>query len=552
MSDIDAHRIFSDLNYGIGPYQLKLLDVDQDRLSNKVHLRVVEITKREITNIDIPISFPNIIEKERFLANFLIYQNIQENAPINLKAVFESDEANMMIGEHLSRASKYQYDALALSGGGAKGIIYPGVITGLGDIRLRNIKDIAGCSAGSVIAGLLACGIRPNELNEFGISTNLKMTQAELRSLIENQISKQIRSFLDDNDNLPRLTEFANEPAVRNILKLYQSRELMDITFEELHVLSKVFPDAGFKNLSVIAVHFDHDKPTEGTIDYATTAGLLGLGKPTELHLSYETVPNMPISIGILASSALPGVFPPVDATAYFPAGAAEHGPFLLRDGGILNNIPHDVLLRNPNVKNTLVLAFDSSKDAHKKERTHMEAILDFMATVPNSSYLKYDIKTLEQKHPERLHYMETLGIGTTDFEKATQTANMLMKNGKDRFIEFELTAPYTSGLASITDLQTEIHNRIKIELMPTYFESSLGSAERRIIDHSLEQLETAPSREKFQELLADVQAQLEQARESGIKAHLEHANQKEIAERAEDLVNFWIYYAEQLLFEGI
>lgn len=58
------------------------------------------------------------------------------------------------------------YEYLAFSGGGIKGVSYIGVIEGLYEMGiLENIKGFAGTSAGSIIATLLALGLTVNEIS---------------------------------------------------------------------------------------------------------------------------------------------------------------------------------------------------------------------------------------------------------------------------------------------------------------------------------------------------------------------------------------------------
>lgn len=52
--------------------------------------------------------------------------------------------------------------SLALSGGGARGTFHLGFIQALQEYDVE-IKAISGCSAGSIVAGTIACGIQPKE-----------------------------------------------------------------------------------------------------------------------------------------------------------------------------------------------------------------------------------------------------------------------------------------------------------------------------------------------------------------------------------------------------
>jgi len=156
--------------------------------------------------------------------------------------------------------------ALALGGGGLKGIAHLGVIFGLQDAGYR-IKAIAGTSAGSVVGAVIASGMERNKILD----------------LVKNLKNKDFFSRQDHDG-----------PSLLGLSGL-------------IKVLSSFLEGKTFKDLKIpLAVT---------TVDIRTKQEFI-------IHRG-------PVLNAVIASSSVPGVFPPVRI------GEAE-----LMDGGILDPVP--------------------------------------------------------------------------------------------------------------------------------------------------------------------------------------------------------------------
>lgn len=84
----------------------------------------------------------------------------------------------------------WNIDTLALSSGGVNGVMFLGSAVILKELNiLEGIKHFIGCSAGAIVAGLLACEVDPKEILEEGLyleicdwNNNLKPTEGLIKA----------------------------------------------------------------------------------------------------------------------------------------------------------------------------------------------------------------------------------------------------------------------------------------------------------------------------------------------------------------------------------
>lgn len=96
---------------------------------------------------------------ERMANGSIIIENQRMSRTATMDICLEEEE-----DEWLTYAD-YPFQNVVMSGGGSKGYAYIGSLKALEDCGiLRNVKRIAGCSAGAICAGLLAVGCSPQEI----------------------------------------------------------------------------------------------------------------------------------------------------------------------------------------------------------------------------------------------------------------------------------------------------------------------------------------------------------------------------------------------------
>ncbi len=177
----------------------------------------------------------------------------------------------MMQPDRISRPGRKVELGLALGGGGMKGWAHVGVIEVLEQYGLRPDR-IAGCSAGAIMGAAYAYGMPVEEM---------------LRIMREQDASGFFTLRLDGRSLLNW------EGFRRSLVEVYGDTRIEDLE-----------------------------------IPFAAVCTDLETGKEVVLE-------EGPLVDAILASSAVPGIFPPV-----------KYGDRFLVDGGLLNNVPVSVLAR--------------------------------------------------------------------------------------------------------------------------------------------------------------------------------------------------------------
>ncbi len=254
---------------------------------------------------------PALYQQARTGTKFLINQYLDE-VTASLKLLCESNVRSLPLmrkRRFLKRTARgFGRSSLMLSGGASLGLFHLGVIE---ELIAEGIlpRVISGSSAGSIIAGILATHtdeelaeqIKPEQMNfewfrMFG-----------LFELIKNEGT-----------------------ADQKLLKNFISSTIIDMTFLEA---------------------------------YKRTGRIVNISiSPTDPHqfprlLNYLTSPNVLIRSGVLASTAIPGLFPPVKLRAKNYAGkpVAYMPQSLWMDGSVHDDIPKDKINRLHNVNHYIV-----------------------------------------------------------------------------------------------------------------------------------------------------------------------------------------------------
>ncbi|MCC8417993.1 MAG: patatin-like phospholipase family protein [Rickettsia endosymbiont of Bryobia graminum] len=275
----------------------------------------------------------------------------------------------------MQKIQETPFDYLVFSGGGAKGAIYSGAHKALEESGvIKNIKAIAGSSAGAITAAVIASGIEPEEFEKISKNTNLKellgnkgfsagLVQISkdgtpLYKLLDSTIRNNVSNYLKDKDFI----ELCNQGLVRvdNKIKKLKKEEqellqegpasdleenikildfrkqqleqqanrlenLRQSNCKELHILRETCSQQGkifFKDLALLRL-LDPEKFK----DLYITAVNKGTG---ELEIfNADNTPDIEIALACRASASIPVVFEPV-----------KIGDNYYVDGGYRDNIP--------------------------------------------------------------------------------------------------------------------------------------------------------------------------------------------------------------------
>ncbi len=193
---------------------------------------------------------------------------------------------------------------LVLSGGGARGAAHVGVLQVLEEYRVP-VDVIAGTSMGSIVGGLYAAGMSPQEMEELLASTDWP-------DVFDDRPDRRRLAFRRKQDDLTFLSRF--EVGVRDGRLLLPSGLVagQKLTF----MLKKLtLPVAGVSDFDRLPIPF------------RAVATDIGNGEVVVLD-------GGDLADALRASMSVPGVFSPV-----------ELGGRLLVDGGLVRNLPTDVAM---------------------------------------------------------------------------------------------------------------------------------------------------------------------------------------------------------------
>ena len=184
------------------------------------------------------------------------------------------------------------FNTLIFKGGGTRAIVYTGAIKRLEEEQIiKEIKYLAGTSSGAQTAALVCCGYNSEDIHNIIILLPWE-------------------KILD--------TGFLNIKGVYNLLKNYgyYNSNYLNLYLEELLFNKTNINNITFKNLYEISnIHLK--------------VGVCSLTDRKFKYLDYKTYPDMPVSLGLTASSSIPFVFS-------YTKWKSE--TFI--DGGLVGNLP--------------------------------------------------------------------------------------------------------------------------------------------------------------------------------------------------------------------
>ncbi|MDD3266978.1 MAG: patatin-like phospholipase family protein [Burkholderiales bacterium] len=383
-----------------------------------------------------------------------------------------------MFEQYKTEARKYEYEAICFSGGGAKGLAYPGALEAIGEFRLNRVTEVSGASAGAITASFVACGGKTFEIEEFVVSNNLGFDQNKLIKLVGNKLLDIIKSrLLTLNLDLgihtgdfelikDVLLSFEEDDAVAkaNLIKEVLSYNTYEqLTFKLLQKLKNTFKDLGFKDLYL-----------NGTLD--------DKNNPSEIELSANTTPDMPIAIAVGCSAALPVVFSPIDITKYMSDKYLKDNFYgkkqvMAKDGGIMSNTPFHYLTPG---KNILTLGFVDNKGVYNKEIGLLDKFIDYHIACANvASYERSDLEFLDKMNA--IHYLDTKNVDTISIWDGPKQFNRLKNSVKHDFVDYECNRDYES-IHLIKDKQLISHHNIFKYKIATKYYKDPNSVEGKLL----------------------------------------------------------------------
>ncbi len=308
---------------------------------------------------------------------------------------------------------------LTLQGGGMKGIGYVGAVEELERQGiLAQLEEVAGSSAGGLMATLIAIGCTPEELKQEMVGIDFRAFQDKQEpGWVESAVSGHAK-IIDDVVGLAFSSDLGmwRGDALRYWLGDIVARKTgnPNITFKELAELTKI-PGSQFKKLTLTGSNIS----TEELEYYNATLS-----------------PDMRIVDAARISAGFPVAYKPV--TKVDQSGKKD----LIVDGGLLENLP-DVFNKEPYIlrdglnghggnPKAFALSFvdGSSKDQHKKieSKIPIKRKYRFGKAIVEA---KMSEANLQKKYGANIAFVDTVGVGTLEFDASQNKREKLVESGK-------------------------------------------------------------------------------------------------------------------------
>jgi NTE family protein len=260
---------------------------------------------------------------------------------------------------------------LVLAGGGAKGAAHVGVLKVLEEMRIP-IDYVAGTSMGSIIGGLYASGMSPQEIER-------EIRKIDWKDVFIDEPKREDRSFRRKQDDV--LYVFKVKPGFNDgkveLPLAYVHGQKFDLQLNRLTLRVNHIKD------------FDHLP-----IPYRAVATDLETGKEVVLR-------SGSLARSLRASMAVPGAFDPVEIDGK-----------LLVDGGLANNIPVSVARA---MGADVVIVSDLGSDLLTREQ--ITGALDVAGQMVNFLFALNSQEQLRSLGPQDVHITSKLGdIGAGSF----------------------------------------------------------------------------------------------------------------------------------------
>lgn len=188
---------------------------------------------------------------------------------------------------------------LALEGGGGKGKRYNPAFASMYELGVVP-TSVAGTSAGSIAAALIAAGASPKQTDEFAKDPQLSKL-FDVGFDVDGGLFNGSAAFDLIDQKLREITGIKDRP----------------VTFADLPI-----------PLQLVAVKYNDDQLPPGQQDLSKYENRIFV-------FSQETTPNTPVALAVRASIAIPGVYDAVEMIDPVTGRQVE-----LVDGGVLDNLP--------------------------------------------------------------------------------------------------------------------------------------------------------------------------------------------------------------------
>jgi NTE family protein len=297
-----------------------------------------------------------------------------------ISALFSVTAGSQEKAETVSSELSRPKIGLALSGGGARGAAHIGVLRVIEELRIP-VDYIAGTSMGSIVGGLYASGMSPDQIEQ-------EVAAMDWEDVFLDEQQRPDRSYRRKQDDRGNYIKF--RPGIKD----------GEITLPSAFVQGQKF-DLELARLTTPVAHIrDFDRlriPFRAIATDATTGEKVVLGKGD-------------LAQAIRASMSVPGAFAPVEIDGR-----------LLVDGGMADNLPIDVVRA---MGADIVIAVDISTPLLKRDE--LESVLSLINQLTGfltRRNVEEQIATLTKR--DILLVPDLKDVGSADFVQAREAVKL-------------------------------------------------------------------------------------------------------------------------------
>lgn len=281
------------------------------------------------------------------------------------------------------------------SGGGIKGLALIGAYQAIEKRGLR-FKRLAGTSAGSLIAGLIAANYTSREIFKLVEEISFDDLLDKRKTLIPFPMAKWI--FLYWN------------------LGLFKGKVFEDWVESKLAVKGiKTFADLPEQSLRVIASDL-------------TNGRLIII--PDDLPLYGINPRKFRVAKAIRMSCSLPYFFEPVRIKD-------GHAQTVIVDGGVLSNFPMWLFDKENVKKMRPVLGIKLSQNTYERPKKEIKNAINLFEALFVTMKDAHDARYISRKHEKNIIFIPTEGIVPTEFKLSAERKRLLYELGYDRAEQF-------------------------------------------------------------------------------------------------------------------
>jgi NTE family protein len=287
------------------------------------------------------------------------------------------------------------------SGGGIKGFALLGAYQAI-EAKGFRFKRLAGTSAGSLLASLIAAGFSSEELIEIIGGLDLRKFLDERKMWLPYPLAKWIllywRMGLYKGEELERWLE--------NVLRQKGVCTFGDLPKDSLYIVA-----SDLSNGRIMVIPDDLNK-------YGFEPSAFSIAKAVRMSVS------------------IPYFFEPVKLRTY-------EGKLVIVDGGILSNFPLFLFDEEKEIKKRPVLGVQLSAKLEKKPKREITNAIELYEALFATMREAHDARYISRRHEKNIVFLPVKNTLTTEFTITEEEKNQLIEYGRKRTEQFLKTWTY-------------------------------------------------------------------------------------------------------------